>query len=196
VSAGTGARDRRPITREVTAVRPLFTDEDFEFATRNLLGGVFARAADVGEVLATAARIRDGNARSWIDEWTATADRLLAEGGSPASTAARSLRAANYLAAVTGVADRTGEDGLFASTWEWHRQACDAFVDATDLAVERLEIPYEGTTLPGYLFRSGAPDQPRPTLVYSNGSDGSAVARPSGPGCGASPAPWPAGGRR
>jgi hypothetical protein len=159
----------------VTAVRPLFTDEDFEFATRNLLGGVFARAADVGEVLATAARIRDGNARSWIDEWTATADRLLAEGGSAASTAARSLRAANYLAAVTGVADRTGEDGLFASTWERHRQAWDAFVDATDLAVERLEIPYEGTTLPGYLFRSGGPDEPRPTLVYNNGSDGSVV---------------------
>jgi hypothetical protein len=159
----------------VTAVRPLFTDEDFEFATRNLLGGVFARAADVGEVLATAARIRDGNARSWIDEWTATADRLLAERGSAASTAARSLRAANYLAAVTGVADRTGEGDLFASTWERHRRAWDAFVDATDLAVERLEIPYEGTTLPGYLFRSGAPDEPRPTLVYNNGSDGSAV---------------------
>ena len=29
-------------------MRPLFTDEDFEFANRNLLGGVFARAADVG----------------------------------------------------------------------------------------------------------------------------------------------------
>ncbi|MGR6964637.1 alpha/beta hydrolase family protein [Geodermatophilus sp. URMC 61] len=159
----------------MTAVRRLFQDEDFDFATRNLLGGVFAGAADVGEVLTTVDRISDGRARSWVDEWTATADRLLTEDGSTASTAARALRAANYLAAVTGAADRTGEDGLFAATWERHRQAWDAFVDATDLAVERLEIPYEGTTLPGYLFRSGGPDEPRPTLVYNNGSDGSVV---------------------
>ena len=156
-------------------MRPVFTDEDFEFATRTLLGGVFAGAADVGEVLATADRIRDGNGRSWVDGWSATAERLLAEDGSVASTAARSLRAANYLATATGAADRTGEDGLFASLWERHRRAWDAFVDATDLAVERLEIPYEGTTLPGYLFRSGAADDPRPTLVYNNGSDGSVV---------------------
>jgi hypothetical protein len=159
----------------VTTVRPLFTDEDFQFATRTLLGGVFAGAADVGEVLTTVDRIRDGNGRSWVDEWTATAERLLAEDGSTASTAARALRAASYLATATGAADRTGDDGLFASLWERHRRAWDAFVDATDLAVERLEIPYEGTTLPGYLFRSGAPDDPRPTLVYNNGSDGSVV---------------------
>ena len=156
-------------------MRRLFTDEDFDGATRNVLGGVFAGAADVGEVLATVDRITDGRARSWVDEWTATADRLLAEDGSTASVAARSLRAANYLAAATGAADRTGEEGLFASVWERHRRAWDAFVDATDLAVERLEIPYEGTTLPGYLFRSGAADEPRRTLVYNNGSDGSVV---------------------
>ena len=156
-------------------MRRLFQDEDFEFTTRNVLGGVFARAADVGEVLCTVDRIHDGRAGSWVDEWTATADRLLAEGGSSASTAARSLRAANYLAAATTAADRTGEEGLFAAVWERHRQAWDAFVDATDLTVERLQISYEGTTLPGYLFRSGAADEPRRTLVYNNGSDGSVV---------------------
>jgi hypothetical protein len=159
----------------VTAVRRLFQDEDFDFATRNVLGGVFARAADVGEVLTTVDRIRDAQARSWVDEWTATADRLLAEGGSPASAAARSLRAANYLAAATTAADRAKEEGLFARVWERHRRAWDAFVDTTDLAVERLGIPYEDTALPGYLFRSGSADEPRRTLIYNNGSDGSVV---------------------
>ena len=156
-------------------MRRLFQDEDFDFATRNVLGGVFAGAADVGEVLSTVDRIHDGRGRSWVDEWTATAERLMAEDGSPASVAARSLRAANYLGTATGAADRTDEEGLFAAVWERHRQAWDAFVDTTDLAVERLEIPYEGTTLPGYLFRSGAADEPRRTLVYNNGSDGSVV---------------------
>ncbi len=156
-------------------MRRLFTDEDFDVATRNVLGGVFAGAADVGEVLSTVDRISDGRARSWVDEWSATADRLLAEDGSPASTAARALRAANYLAAATEAADRADAPGLFGEVWERHRRAWDAFVDATDLPVERLEIPYEGTTLPGYLFRSGRADEPRRTLVYNNGSDGSVV---------------------
>ncbi|MGY1690805.1 alpha/beta hydrolase family protein [Geodermatophilus sp. SYSU D01105] len=162
-------------------MRALFKDEDFDFATRNVLGGVYARAADVGEVLGTVARISDGHAQSWVDEWTATADRLAAEARTarPHSAAARSLRAAAYYAAATEMADRTDDAGLFPRLWERHRAAWDAFVDttgeATGVAVERLEIPYEGTTLPGYLFRSGPAGEPRRTLVYNNGSDGSVV---------------------
>jgi hypothetical protein len=49
-------------------MHPFFQDDDFDFATRNVLGGVFRRAADVGEVLTTVERIHDGTARSWVDE--------------------------------------------------------------------------------------------------------------------------------
>ena len=41
---------------------------------------------------------------------------------------------------------------------------------------ERIEIPYESTTLPGYFFR-GAAGEPRRTLIFNNGSDGSVVGR-------------------
>jgi hypothetical protein len=61
----------------------------------------------------------------------------------------------------------------------------DRFVDLTDavgdVAVERLEIPYEDTTLPGY-FRSGAADELRRTLVSTNGSDGSSISEIVGAG--------------
>ena len=40
---------------------------------------------------------------------------------------------------------------------------------------ERIEILYEGTTLPGYFSRSGAAGEPRRTLIFNNGSDGSVV---------------------
>ena len=162
-------------------MRPFFRDDDFDFATANVLGGVFHRAADVGEVLTTVSRIRDGKARSWVEEWTATAERLDADAradaaaGRPYSAAARSLRAASYYAAAYGAADRTDDAGLFASLWERHRTAWDRFVDCSDLDVERVDIPYEGTTLPGYVFRSGPAGEPRRTLVYNNGSDGSVV---------------------
>jgi len=162
-------------------MRPFFKDHDFDFAAANVLGGVFQRAADVGEVLATVDRIRDGKGRSWVDEWTATADRLLGEAGNAAaagrshSAAARYLRAANYLAAAYGGADRTEEDGLFGRLWERHRDAWDRFVDLSGPAGERVAVPYDGGTLPGYFFRSGPADEPRRTLVYNNGSDGSVV---------------------
>jgi len=162
-------------------MRPFFKDHDFDFATANVLGGVFQRAADVGEVLTTVDRIRDGKGRSWVDEWTATADRLLGEAGDAEaagrshSAAARYLRAANYLAAAYGAADRTEEDGLFGRLWERHREAWDRFVDLSGLTVERLAVPYDGGTLPGYFFRSGPVGEPRRTLVYNNGSDGSVV---------------------
>ncbi|MGY1823130.1 alpha/beta hydrolase family protein [Geodermatophilus sp. SYSU D00079] len=159
-------------------MRALFQDHDFDVAARGVLGRVYSRAADVGEVLGTVERIHDGRAQSWVDEWTATADRLVAEARTarPHSAAARSLRAAAYYAAATEAADGTGDPGLFARLWERHRDAWDAFVDGSALDVERLEIPYEGTTLPGYLFRSGPAGEPRRTLVHNNGSDGSAVA--------------------
>ena len=36
----------------------------------------------------------------------------------------------------------------------------------------RVAVPYEGTTLPGYLLRPDASGAPRPTFVMTNGSDG------------------------
>ncbi|MEU3776902.1 hypothetical protein AB0F11_27570 [Streptomyces sp. NPDC032472] len=38
--------------------------------------------------------------------------------------------------------------------------------------MEPVEIPYEGTTLPGYLYRAGTSGEPRPTVVMHNGFDG------------------------
>lgn len=166
-------------------MRAFFKDHDFQFATENVLGGVFHRAADVGEVLVTIDHIPDGKAAAWVEQWTATADRLAnqaaadAEAGRLRSAAARYLRAANYYAAASEKADATPDPALFTELWEKHRTAWDRFVDLSvesgALDIERIAIPYEGTTLPGYFFRSGAADEPRRTLIYNNGSDGSVV---------------------
>ena len=42
----------------------------FNFLTEIALGATYHQAADVGEVLATVERIRNGQAQSWVDEWT------------------------------------------------------------------------------------------------------------------------------
>jgi Prolyl oligopeptidase family len=162
-------------------MRPFFKDDDFQFATEGVLGGTFHRAADVGEVLATIDHIPNGKAAAWVEQWTATADRLAAQADADAdagrrrSAAARYLRAANYYSEASDKADATPDTTLFTTLWERHRAAWDRFVDLCDLDVERIAIPYEDTTLPGYFFRSGTGGEPRRTLIYNNGSDGSVV---------------------
>jgi hypothetical protein len=160
------------------SLRPFFKDDTFNFLTEIALGATYHQAADVGEVLSTVERIRSGHAQSWVDEWTATADRLAAEGGANAaagrsrSAARQFLRVSMYYSLASSSADGTDDRALFATLWEKHRAAWDLFVDLTDLQIERIEIPYEGTTLPGYFFRSGPAGEPRRTLIFNNGSDG------------------------
>ena len=159
-------------------MRPFFKDDTFSFLTEIALGATYHQAADVGEVLSTVERIRNGHAQSWVDEWTATADRLAIEAGASAdagrsqSAARQFLRVSMYYSLASSAADGTDDRALFAALWEKHRAAWDRFVDLTDLQVERIEIRYEGTTLPGYFFRSGPAGEPRRTLIFNNGSDG------------------------
>jgi len=165
-------------------MRPFFKHDEFNFLTEVALGSVYWQAADVGEVLTTVDRIHDGKARSWVDQWTATADRLTqlaaasAAAGRTQSAAGQYLRGSLYYALATYSADGTGEPELFAALWEKHRDAWDHVVDLGEFGgatAERIEIPYQGTTLPGYFFRSGQAGEPRRTLIFNNGSDGSVV---------------------
>ena len=165
-------------------MRPFFKSDDFNFLTEIALGSVYWQAADVGAVLTTIDRIHDGRPGSWVDEWTATADRLTqlaaasAAAGRAHSAAGQYLRGSLYYSLATYSAAGAEDPALFPSLWEKHRAAWDRFVDLADFGgaeAEQIEIPYEGTTLPGYFFRSGPAGTPRRTLIFNNGSDGSVV---------------------
>ena len=58
------------------------TDEAFSFETLRAVGYSVYGGADIGEVMATAARITPGDPDSWYQEWRALADRIatIAEG--------------------------------------------------------------------------------------------------------------------
>ncbi len=157
-----------------------FKQEDFEFSTEILLGSAPFGAAEVGEVLATTAKIEDGDYESWCEAWTATAERV--EGEAAAAEAAghrltawaRHLRASNYWFAVAfyvlGTKDGGEED--FHRLWRRHR---DCFERAAALASppwERVAIPFEGTELEGWLFRGRPAGERAPLLILNNGSDG------------------------
>ncbi|MDR0344755.1 MAG: dipeptidyl aminopeptidase, partial [Nocardiopsaceae bacterium] len=99
-------------------MRRFFKDDDFDYLLQIALGSVYHRAADAGEVLATAERVRDGHPRSWTAEWTATADRLAGEAaaseaaGWPGIAARQFLRASLYYSVASYAADGTGDPAL------------------------------------------------------------------------------------
>jgi hypothetical protein len=160
-------------------VRRFLSHEQFNFELQFALGGVHYGAGDIGEMLSTADRIADGDAESWCREWIATAQRVAAiaeecaKSGSRVSARQAYLRAATYYAVALSSVDGTKDpDALLKPTFTEHRRCFDAYAELLDPPAERVEIPYESGTMPGYLFRPTTADAPRRSLIMNNGSDG------------------------
>ncbi len=155
-----------------------FKDDDFEFMMELALGATYHRGADIGECLATAAKIKDGDAESWFTEWKQLAEWIAgvageSEGrGHRVSAGEAWLRAATYFDAATFFVDLTDDPDRMVPTWEAHRDAWEGFARNQDPPIERVAIPYEDTELEGWLFRSTTGTAPRPLLILNNGSDG------------------------
>jgi hypothetical protein len=169
-----------------------FTDEQFNFELQVALGQVAYGAGDVGELLSTAERIEDGNFDSWVSEWNAVGRRIeeiaesCAAGGHALSARAAYLRASQYYALALSAVDGTADpEALLLPTFRAHRRTFDAHVARLSPVAEKVEIPYEAMTLPGYLFRPGWEPTQRPTLILNNGSDGPVTALWAGFGTGA-----------
>lgn len=152
-------------------MEPLVFENDpaFWYETLRAFGHIAYGGADFGEVLVTARRITEGDYDSWHDEWRATADRVAAEAERstrPISRRDGFLRASNYYRTAEFFLHGTPSDPRVAGA---HRLSVDCFRKALP-QVEPVEIPYEGTTLPGYFYDAGAGR----TVVMHNGFDGSA----------------------
>jgi pimeloyl-ACP methyl ester carboxylesterase len=156
----------------------LFRNESFSFETLRTAGFAGYSGADLGEVLMTAKAIPEGDEAAWLRSWEATADRVAGlaqtslDRGHLISAREAFFRAANYY--------RTAE--FFqrsnpADDPDVHRlssRSRETFIAAARLLgtpFEVVQIPYDGTTLPGYLFLVDESGVPRPTVVYNNGFD-------------------------
>ncbi|MEO6061148.1 MAG: alpha/beta fold hydrolase [Thermoflexales bacterium] len=152
-----------------------FTDQTFSFellrtASYGLYGG-----SEIGEVLATAKQIREGDFESWHIAWQRTAARIEAlavdalQNGHRVSAGQSFLRASNYY--------RTAEFFLAPSdprrmvAFEKSRTTFWQFLELSGLCAERVSIPYEGTTLPGYFYRADDSHAPKRTLLSLGGFD-------------------------
>jgi Prolyl oligopeptidase family len=154
-----------------------FYDGDWDFVVRALLGKATRGGADIGEVLATIAGVRPKDDEGWFAAWVGLGERIAAVAEASAArghriSAARAyLRAANYYAVAVNAVSSLGDTKRLLATFRVHRAAWDGFLANTRWPVERIEIPYEGAGMPGWIFRPDASRASRPTLVMNLGSD-------------------------
>lgn len=158
-----------------TGVRYYFadTDMDFHFGTL-VLGSTVNHGAEIGEAFNTAAKIRDGDAASWQEEWFLMAQRAEARGeeslaaGHNVSARDQLQRAAYYyrISLISIVPD----DPRMKERAQKSRNLMIKAGKLFDPPMEYIEIPYEGTVIPGY-FRKAAGDTPAKTLLMVGGGE-------------------------
>ena len=159
---------------------PLFADDvQFWFETQRIFGNAEYGGALFGEVLATSSRIKAGDYDSWYDEWNATADKVAKEGadqlarGHRVSARDSFLRASTYYFASEFFLHANPKDPRVMRAYKLSVETYKQSADLHDQPIRHVEIPYENTTLPGYLQLVDDSGRPRPTLIMHTGFDGS-----------------------
>ena len=129
-----------------------FKDDSFAFEFVRNLGFTYYGGADLGEMMATAGKIKEGDFESWFTEWDKVGRRVLSR--ADAGLAAGHLESARegYLRASTYF--RTAEFYLHGNPADPRilsesRASQKAYAEAARLAGptwEPVQIPYEGIT--------------------------------------------------
>lgn len=169
---------QRSITPQTIYVtRTGFEEPSFAFQFLRIIGSTASQQADVGECFETVSHINEGDFESWSIAWSAIAQRLHAqadaafEEGHAQSALELYLRASNYYRAAEFYLHGDLADPRILAL---SRTSCACFARATALSqppIEPLVIPYENTTLPGYLYHC-ASAAPAPTIIVQTGFDG------------------------
>lgn len=179
--AQTPSSNPAPTSPPPTAKPPLFQDDvQFWYETQRAFGAAEYGGSLFGEVLSTSSRIKAGDYDSWYGEWNATADRVAKEGadqlarGRRVSARDSFLRASTYYWSSEFFLHGNPEDPRIARAYRLSVASYKQSAALHDQPIKPVEIPYENTTLPGYLHLVDDSNRSRPTLIMHTGFDGSA----------------------
>jgi hypothetical protein len=130
--------------------------------------------------MVTVNRITSGDNDSWYKEWNVTAERVFAEAeaqlaaGHCISARDGYLRATTYFRGSEFFLHGNPDDPRIYSAYQKSIQSYKACCALYDPPIVPVEIPYEDTTLPGYLHRVDKSATKRPLFIMHSGFDGSA----------------------
>jgi len=150
--------------------------EDWSLQTMRLLAQVAVGGADLFECARTAARIGDTtDDEVWHEEWSRTAQEVAdlgrseAEAGHPSTASAALFRSCSYWRHsefFLDSADPRREQAYRRGTANFQ-----AAVALSEGVLQRIEVPFEGQTLDGYIMRPDNSGAKRPTVLFLGGAD-------------------------
>jgi dienelactone hydrolase len=155
----------------------IFKDKSFVFEFIRVLGYAYSGGADLGECIAVAKSITDRDVSSWYDGWKSSADRLYTSAvesnasGHKITAAELFLRASNYYRVAGFYLRAANVRPKALVTWQ---NSVKSFNMALPILgnIEKIEIPYESTTLPGYFVKTKDKKKSAPLLIVHTGFDG------------------------
>ena len=174
------------MTSVATTVNPLFPgptwtshrlleDEVMDDQLKHHLSMMLFGMSDLGECLEVARRIGTDE-HSWIDAWADMAERVQERAetadkrGKVVSAASAYLRASTYWRASL-MHFGFGDDPRHELHARASYAAYDRYLAVSGYPGEYLEIPYEDSFLPAYLYRSPTAPPAAPLLILGQGRD-------------------------
>ncbi len=165
--------------------RVFLRDASYDGQLARSMSAAYAGAADLGEVLATARAVGGLSGDHWFEAWNATADRARATADSAVvsgewvTARAAYLRAGEYYRQAYYFIRSDPSDPRLLQAWSDHVAAYTAAfarLDAGPELVERVDVPYDGTTIKSWFFAPDDDRRPRATLLLPAGYDSTAEA--------------------
>lgn len=157
----------------------IFEDKSFSTQLVRALSWTYVQSADIGEVISTARKVKDGDIHSWHDQWLGLANRIYnlavdwEKKGHTVSASEAYFRATTYFqsAGFYMVAPKDRDKARYCRKRgrESFKKAIAAYPNITF-----IRIPYKNTTLPGYLAKSEKVSGKGPLVIINTGFDGTA----------------------
>jgi hypothetical protein len=160
----------------------IFADPTFDFTTQIALGSSYYGCTNPGKVFAIASKITDGDFESAYQAYHAAgreATQLAEEAvrqRHQVSAREAYLWAGSYFYASLYFLDGSADPTRLLPTWKEYETCWAAAAALFNPPIERVEIPYENTSLTGWFFRASGSKERRPLVILNNGSDGSELA--------------------
>lgn len=152
-------------------------NKSWSFLALRLLAESYYGGGEFNECYATFSRVKSGDPESWHKEWLATARRVeeIARSGEssghPQSARKAYFRASNYYRNAEFVLPHTDQRKI-----PTYLKSVECFKSAAKLAegLEVVEVPYGGTTMPGYFLHPAPRRGKPPCLIFMGGADSTA----------------------
>lgn len=152
-----------------------FNDDEMDFALQWILGSTSLGGCEIGEAFYAVGQIDDGSPESWQKGWREMAERTEERAekslaaGHRVSARDAFMRASNYYR--TAVVSMMPDNPDFKTLGDKSRECLKNAGKLFEIPMEYVEIPFEGTVLPGYVWKARKGDEPTKTIIMIGGGE-------------------------